>query len=128
MGAQRSGPVLDKPTALDYAVMFGGPLAFLILAILGIMWLLGPPPQPNPVRLLRDGAVRHGMTVVEVERRLGAPKAVLPRDGGFTYRYQHGSDRPFVEEDGYVDFDLRGMVVGFAVEQRDVGQLPQGQQ
>lgn len=112
---------LSPPTPLDYAIMIGGPLAFLLFAILGMYWVLGPAPPPNPVKLIKDGAVKAGMTYAEVERVVGPPKSIEVRpDGGITWRYRHGTAEPFVEEDAYVDFGTSGRVINVSVERVNV--------
>ncbi len=116
-----SKSALGKPTAMDYAVMIGGPLAFLLLAVLGILWVLGPGPPPNPVKLIREGAVKNGMSAAEVRRAVGEPKSVVSRpDGGVTWRYRRGTAEPFVEDDAYVDFGASGHVIGVTVERTHV--------
>lgn len=116
MSAGKPNP-LGKPTALDYAVLFGGPIAFLAIAVFGTLWLLGPAPPNNPVSLLKKGAVQVGMTPEEVVDQVGRPKSIEPRPaGGFTYRYHRGTAEPFVEEDAYVDFSESGRVVNVTFE------------
>lgn len=120
MSAGKPNP-LGKPTALDYAVLFGGPIAFLAIAILGTLWLLGPAPPKNPVSLLKKGAVAPGMSPDEVVEAVGRPNSVEPRDaGGFTYRYHRGTAEPFVEEDAYVDFSSSERVVSVSFERTPV--------
>lgn len=112
---------------LDYAFMIGGPLAFLLVAVLGIYWVLGPGSPPNPVKLIKDGAVKVGMTQDDVQTAVGKPKSVEARpDGGITWRYRHGTAEPFVEEDAYVDFGSSERVISTSVERTNV-QLPGSQ-
>jgi hypothetical protein len=97
--------------------MVGGPIVFLLFAVLGILWLLGPAPPPNPVKLIKDGKVQAGMSMAEVQNAVGPPKSIESRsDGGFTWRYRHGTSEPFVEEDAYVDFSSTGRVLSVTVE------------
>ncbi len=114
---------MKKLTTIDYAVMFGGPAIFIAIAILGIRSLLGSAPVHDSVKLLRDGAVKPGMTQTEVVSKVGQPKSTVENtNGSLTFRYQHGTwdaDRhTFVEEDGYVDFDQNETVSGVSFEAR----------
>jgi hypothetical protein len=116
-------PKLDKPTPLDYLVMFGGPILFIIIFAVGILSLLGPAPPKPPVQRLREGVVQIGMSAAEVRQRVGAPKAVTERaDGGTTFRYEQSTwDNArgvFLEEDGYVDFSAGGTVTAVTFEAR----------
>ncbi len=120
--ASRAKPnPLGKPTAIDYVVMIGGPIAFLAIAVWGIFWLLGPGPPKNPVSLLKKGVVKVGMAPAEVIERVGNPKSIEPRTaGGFTYRYHRGTEEPFVEEDAFVDFSESERVVNISFERTAV--------
>jgi hypothetical protein len=114
---------LDKPKPIDYAVMFGGPLIFLLIAFVGIRSFVGPPPPVPVVQRLRDGAVKPGMTEGEVLAAVGPPKGRLEKgDGGFAYRYQRSawdSQRStFLEEDAYIDFSAGGTVTGITFDSR----------
>jgi hypothetical protein len=115
-------PTRDKPAAVDYAVMFGGPAVFLAIVYFGMTSLIGPPPPPNPVDRLREGAVRPGMTEGQVLRNVGRPKGIMDGSDGYTYRYQRSSWDPqrrlFVEEDAYVDFDDSGRVARISFDSR----------
>ena len=116
-------PKLDKPTPIDYAVMFGGPILFLLVAFLGIRSLLGPAPPVHAVQKLRDGVVRVGMRESEVLMAVGEPKGIVDKpDGGFTYRYQRSAWDPqrntFIEEDAYVDFTPDGTVASVAFDSK----------
>jgi hypothetical protein len=112
---------LGKPTAIDYVFMIGGPVAFLAIAVWGILWLLGPAPPGNPVSLLKKGAVKVGMTPSQVLEKVGNPKSIEPRTGGgFTYRYHRGTEEPFVEEDAFIDFSESEKVVNVSFERTAV--------
>lgn len=111
---------LGKPTAIDYVVLFGGPIAFLAIAVTLILYLIGPAPRQNPVERIKAGAVRVGMTVEDVERAVGPPREATDReDGGFTYRYK-SSPEPFVEEDAFIDFSPAGRVLTINIERQSV--------
>src|SRR3972149_4602703 len=89
----------------DYAVMIGGPLAFVLTAVLGIMWILGPAPRPNPIEMVRSGKVHPGMTSEQVQDVLGPPKSKVSQpDGGAVWQYHHGTSEPFVEEEAALAF------------------------
>lgn len=100
---------------IDYAVMFGGPVLFLLFAAALVFWVLGPAPPDNPVRKIREGAVVVGMTTREVERAVGPPWQIVAReDGGATYLYRFSgfdvqTTQP-LEEDASVEFDGAGRV------------------
>jgi hypothetical protein len=116
-------PKLEKPKPIDYAVMFGGPIVFLLIAFLGIRSLVGPPPPVHAVQRLRDGAVRVGMTEAQVRQAVGEPKGTLDKlDGGFAYRYQRSTwdtqRNTFLEEDAYVDFSPEGAVTAVSFDSR----------
>ncbi len=107
----------DKPTLLDYLLMFGAPVAFVVVLVIGVTMIVGPAPVPTPIGKIKQGAVRNGMSVIEVESTLGLPKGREDKpDGGFTYRYQGATAEPWVVEDGYVDFNSDGYVIGTTVE------------
>lgn len=123
----------EPPTKLDYAVLYGGPLACLAVAAIGLMWLLGPAPRPNPIDEIRRGNIRAGMTFLQVEERLGRPNEVvnLP-EGGFenTYRRTSADDLPrsggFSQDEGTVTFDENGRVVRVRLDRVDA--IPPDQQ
>lgn len=117
MGAAPKGTM----TFSDYAVMIGGPIAFLLVAVLGILWVLGPAPARNPVELVKKGEVRTGMTRSQVLDLLGAPKSKVPLpDGGEAWKYHHGTSEPFVEEDADLKFDAGGALLGAVVSRTPV--------
>jgi hypothetical protein len=102
-------------------VLYGGPIAFLLLGILLVLWVLGPAPPRNPVDLIRKGMVKQGMNEAQVIAAVGQPKGVEPRDdGGKTFRYRHATTEPFVEEDAYVDLNRDGYVIGTTIERTNV--------
>ncbi|MBX3118301.1 MAG: hypothetical protein KF784_04490 [Fimbriimonadaceae bacterium] len=110
----------DKPklTRTDYYFLIGGPVAFIAFAILGILWILGPPPRQNPIKLIKDGEVRVGMSIGQVEDVLGRPKEIseLP-DGGLRYLYVRNADTAFVADEGIVEFSPTGQVTRVATDQ-----------
>ncbi len=110
----------DKPalTRTDYLFLVGGPLAFLAFAIFSIMWLLGPPAPKNPIKLIKDGDVKVGMSIKEVEAILGQPKEMtVTPDGGLKYLYIKSADTPFVADEGTVEFSPYGQVTRVATDQ-----------
>lgn len=116
-------PKLDKPKPIDYVVMFGGPLIFLVIAFFGIRSLVGPAPPTQVVQRLRDGAVKVGMTEAEVLSVAGEPKGRIEKsDGGFTFRYQRSAwdtqRNTFLEEDAYIEFSSAGTVTGITFDSR----------
>lgn len=118
-----SRPKLDKPKPIDYLVMFGGPILFLLIAVAGIRSLMGPPPPVQVVQRLRDGAVKVGMTENEVLATVGQPKGRVEKsDGGFTYRYQRSAwdsqRNTLLEEDAYIEFSAGGSVTGVTFDSR----------
>lgn len=110
----------DKPklTRTDYLFLIGGPVAFIAFAILGIFWILGPPPPQNPIKLIKEGEVKVGMSPSQVEAILGRPKEIseLP-NGGLRYLYVKSADTPFVADEGIVDFSPTGQVTRVATDQ-----------
>lgn len=77
-----------KLLPIDYAVLIGGPVVCLLIIWFGIHAILGPSPRPNPVALLREGAIAIGATADEVQHKLGRPSRVQEQeDGGFVYVY-----------------------------------------
>lgn len=110
-------PARQQPmTALDYLFMIGGPLAFLLVAVLGVYWIIGPAPPDNPIQLIKDHRVAAGMSQEKVLQILGEPKSVvaLP-DGGERWEYHHGTADPFVEEDGDLVFSPGGILLSATV-------------
>lgn len=96
--------------------MFGGPLAFLAVAVFGVLWIIGPAPPSNPIQLIKDQKVTPGMAQERVIEVLGKPKSVvsLP-DGGERWEYHHGTADPFVEEDGDLVFSPGGVLLSATV-------------
>ncbi len=78
----------DKLKPLDYAVMFGGPIAFLLIFWFGVRAVMGPIPEANPVKKLREGVVKIGDPLDKVNKELGRANDIveLP-DGGFRMVY-----------------------------------------
>lgn len=110
----------EKPrlTKIDYLFLIGGPVLFVATAVIGIMWLLGPPPPKNPVKLIKEGAVKTGMSVSEVEQILGQPKEMTQTaDGGLRFLYVKSSETPFVADEGIVEFSATGQVVRVTTDQ-----------
>jgi hypothetical protein len=73
---------------IDYAVMFGGPIVFMLIFWLGVRIIVGPIPEPSPVKRLREGEVKIGARLTEVDKLLGRPNEVVEvAGGGFRYIY-----------------------------------------
>lgn len=118
---KRQNDPLGKPTRFDYAVMIGGPLAFMLILWLGVNWIVGPPPAPRPVQKLKAGAVKPGMTPEQVRSQVGPPAGTVENaDGSFTYRYQATGEDAFQAEDAFVDFSASGRVVNVTFERTQV--------
>ena len=117
---------LGKPTAFDYLVMIGLPIAFLGIAFWGIVSLMGPAPPANPVSLLKKGVVKIGMSRDQVVGHVGEPKSIeTSPDGSFAFIYHRGTEEPFVEEDATVSFTQDGFVRGVSFQKTAVP-LPGG--
>jgi hypothetical protein len=122
----KSRHLLGKPTAFDYLVMIGLPIAFVGIAFWGIVSLMGPAPPANPVSLLKKGVVKIGMTRDQVTSEVGEPKSIESSpDGTFSYVYHRGTEEPFVEEDATVSFNADGFVRGVSFQKTAVP-LPGG--
>jgi len=108
-----SDPALPKPTRLDYGFMIGGPILFIAIALAGLHAILNPPHPFDPIQRLQSGDVTDGMTVDQVERQVGVPKAVVDNSiGGTTFRY----DRTVFQQQSQ----------GFAIVEGDVEFGPEG--
>lgn len=78
----------EKLKPLDYAVMFGGPIAFLLVFWLGVRAIIGPVPEASPVKKLRDGEIAIGAKMEDVQKELGRPnQAIELPDGGYRFTY-----------------------------------------
>ncbi|MBC8066084.1 MAG: hypothetical protein H7Y17_14725 [Chlorobia bacterium] len=78
----------DKLKPLDYAVMFGGPIAFLVIFWLGVRLIAGPTPEASPVKKLRDGEIEIGAKMSDVQKELGRPSKVQEMaDGSYRLVY-----------------------------------------
>lgn len=77
-----------KLQPIDYAVMFGGPILFLLIFWIGVRLISGPVPEASPVKKLREGKIQIGDTYSEVQQELGRPNQIeeLP-DGSFRLVY-----------------------------------------
>ena len=109
-------PKLPKLQPVDYAVMFGGPILFLIVAVLGIRALLGPAPQVDPIRAIRNEEIRSGMSRNEVLDKLGAPS----QDTGTTLTYRRTvwdeNRKEFAQDEGTIELDGSERVISTKVE------------
>ena len=110
-------------TRLDYAVLYGGPLLFLLIAWLMIRMLLGPVPKPDALRLIREGKVRVGANAQTVLNVLGEPKDLIEHeDGSITFRYVKTVwDNEAAIEEGIVEIGASGVVTAVRSERRAVG-------
>jgi hypothetical protein len=100
---------------IDYAFLFGGPILFLLVAYFGLMAVIGPAPRPNPVRLLRNGAIPIGADADRVLHDLGPPNATEQKeDGSLVLHYLRTSmDSGTVSSDeALVDVSPDGHVTG----------------
>lgn len=109
------GRIKTKLLPIDYAVIVGGPLICLLIIWFGIQAIVGPAPRPNPVKLLREGAIEIGARSEEVIKKLGAPTQIREQeDGGFTYIYTRTVYEEATKSDsldeGAVDFTPTGRV------------------
>lgn len=78
----------QKLQPVDYAVMFGGPIVFLLIFWIGVRLITGPVPEPSPVKKLREGEIQIGARMTEVNEKLGRPNQVVELEGGgFRYVY-----------------------------------------
>lgn len=120
-------PQTPKPKLqpLDWAVLIGGPAAFLLIAYFGITALLGPAPPPNPIAAIRDQKVRVGQPWSEAREHLGPPiTRVDYPDGSFLLRFTRTDwtgvtkDRnaTLTQEDGIVEVGPDGRVRSARVE------------
>ncbi len=85
--------------------------------------MLGSTGPDDPVKLLRNGVVKVGMSQQEVESKVGLPKYTMDREsGGITFRYQHGTwdveRKQFMEEDAFVDFTADGTVSSISFDSK----------
>jgi outer membrane protein assembly factor BamE (lipoprotein component of BamABCDE complex) len=76
----------QKLQPIDYAVMFGGPIVFLLIFWIGVRLITGPVPEPSPVKKLREGEIQIGAKMTEVAEKLGRPNQVFELEDG-RYRY-----------------------------------------
>lgn len=78
----------EKLKPLDYAVMFGGPILFLLIFWIGVRAIIGPVPEASPVKKLRDGVIQIGAKMDDVQKELGRPsQSVELPDGGYRFTY-----------------------------------------
>lgn len=110
-----------KLQPIDYAVLIGGPVAFLLILWFGLQAILGPAPRPNPVKLLREGAIAIGAGAGEVTSKLGKPSRVQEIEGGgFRYIYTRTvfeeSTRSDSLDEAVVEFTPNGRVMGFSFD------------
>ena len=114
-----------KLQPVDWAVLIGGPLIFLLIAYFGITALLGPPPRPNPMTAIRDQKVTVGQPWSEARERLGPPTSRVDYpDGSFLLRFTRTDwsgvtkerDATLMQDDGIVEVGPDGRVRSARVE------------
>lgn len=78
----------SKLKPIDYAVMFGGPIAFMLIFWFGVRMIMGPGTEASPVKKLRDGEIAIGTSMPDVEKELGRPNQVVQLEsGGYRFTY-----------------------------------------
>jgi hypothetical protein len=105
----------EKLTPIDYAVLFGGPIAFLLIAWFGLMALAGPPPRPNPFKLLQDGTVTVGMPADKAMEKVGKPTSIQEKeDGSFVLHYLRTSldGASLSSDEAQIEIGADGRVTG----------------
>lgn len=98
--------------------MIGGPVAFLLVAITGVVWILGPALETHAVDRVERGEIVSGMSKELVRSRLGVPDAIsLDELGNEVWRYSKPAAEMFVMKDARVSFSPAGRVSGVSVEE-----------
>jgi hypothetical protein len=111
-----------KLKAIDYVVMIGGPLIFLLIFWLGVRVIMGPVPEASPVKKLREGKIAIGSRMVDVEKELGRPNQVVElEDGGYRFVYTRtvyeSQTRSDSLDEAVVEFTPTGRVQKISFEQ-----------
>jgi len=75
-------PQLPPLRPIDYAFLIGGPIVFLLIAVLGMRVVVGPIPPPSPVQRIKDGEITQGMSLDDVVKKLGKPKEITTAPSG----------------------------------------------
>lgn len=103
---------LPKLRGFDYAVLFGAPIAFFLVAFFGLRAIVGPIPEVSPVQRIKDGEVKTGDNLDHVRKLLGPPKSIESRDdGSMTLTYVRTVADPDLQvEEGIVSLDATGHV------------------
>ena len=112
--------------ALDYAVLFGGPITFLLVAWFGLSALAGPAPRANPIKLLQDGAVTVGTPVNKAIEKLGKPTSIQEKeDGSYVLHYLRTSldNASLSSDEALIDVSEGGTVTGIRFD-RSAPPLP----
>lgn len=74
----------EKLQPADYFFMIGLPVIFIALIVFGMKTIIGPIPKPSAVQRIRDGEIKPGMSLREVQNLLGAPKEISQFPDGST--------------------------------------------
>ncbi len=110
-----------KLTKLDYAVMFGGPILFILIFWIGMRLIIGPVPEASPVKKLRDGKISIGMSMEQVSKELGRPSRTQTFEDGtewFVYTrtvYEEATKSDSLDE-AVVEFTPTGRVANIRFE------------
>lgn len=110
----------SKPnlTWYDYLFMIGGPVAFVLVAVIGVLWILGPALETHPVDQVERGEVVSGMSKEQVRSRLGVPDAIsLEGAGNEVWRYSKPAAEMFMMKDARITFSPSGRVSAVSIEE-----------
>ena len=123
-------PRIDPPTPLERVVLFGGTVLYIVLVVIAWKALLGPTVKPNPVKLLKDGAVTVGEPMAHLVDRVGPPNhEVMDANGRRTWNFETttwNSDlKAVIAEDADVSIDEDGRIGAINFSSKKVDQTPQ---
>lgn len=122
-------PRIDPPTPTERVVLFGGPLLFIAIVVIAWKMLLGPTVKPNPVKLLREGAVAVGEPMSALLDRIGPPNHELTdAQGRRTWNYEtttwSAELKAVIAEDADVTIEEDGRVGAINFSSKKVDQTP----
>jgi len=105
---------------IDYALLIGMPILFFLVAMFGLMRIIGPIPKSSPVQRIKDGEIKAGMSAKEIVDELGAPKEIQAKpDGSATIIYTRTvADGDLQIEEGVITLDTAGRVVESHVDRQ----------
>jgi len=105
---------------IDYALLIGMPILFFLVAMFGLMRIIGPIPKSSPVQRIKDGEIKAGMSAKEIVDKLGAPKEIQAKpDGSATIIYTRTvADGDLQIEEGVITLDTAGRVVESHVDRQ----------